>query len=123
MKPLALLFADLTKYTGLIALGFALIVNCWRLALARAEQKMANSAFATLALQTRLGQLSAELRDLETCPSYARSFKVQAASLAYDGLLAEACKRAGISPDPQLPCQDLERLRKERALSAAGWSW
>ncbi|MDR2702883.1 MAG: hypothetical protein LBB58_00860 [Cellulomonadaceae bacterium] len=120
---LNVLFAELTKYTGLFAILITLGMGLWRAMLARAERKVAATLLADLSLQTRLGQLAAELAALESGPTYARNFKVKAATLAYEGLLVEACKRAGISPEPQSHYEDIERLRKERALTAAGWAW
>lgn len=51
----------------------------------------------TLALQTRLGQLAEEVQRLERGSDWARAHHLRAAELAYDNLLAEACKHAGIT--------------------------
>ena len=47
-------------------------------------------------IQTRMSQLAAEIRALEQSDSLSRSHHIKAAQIAYDGLLAEACKRVGV---------------------------
>lgn len=83
----------------------------------------------TLRLQVRLGELAAEVRRIEQDPSlYARAHHWLAAQGAYDALLREACRLAGL-PTHAVPttvnarAADDERLREELELTARGWSW
>lgn len=83
----------------------------------------------TLRLQIRLGELAAELRRVEEDPEvYARAHHWFAVQAAYDGLLREACRLAGLPAQAApLGVDDHatadERLREELELSARGWSW
>jgi hypothetical protein len=65
--------------------------------------------FDTLRLQTRLGHLAGQIR-------------LMALEAAYDDLLDEACRLAGV---PQLDLQPREerRWREEQELASRGWSW
>ncbi|WP_125778102.1 hypothetical protein [Antribacter gilvus] len=83
----------------------------------------------TLRLQVRLGELADELRRVEEDPGvYARAHHWHAAQSAYDALLREACRLAGLPTEPaplradQRAAAD-ERLREELELSSRGWSW
>ena len=83
----------------------------------------------TLRLQVRLGELAAELRRIEDDPDvYARAHHWFAVQGAYDGLLREACRLAGLPTETApLRANDHvaadERLREELELSSRGWSW
>lgn len=123
MKSLTTMFADLTHIPGLLAFAITLVFTFWHSVRANAEAKIAQKHRQTFQMQCRLGVLSSELQALETCPSYGRGRRVQAVTQAYDRLLAEACERAGIDVEPQCKYQDVERLRRERALSQQGWIW
>ena len=114
---------DSTLIVGAVALAVAIGLSIWRWRKARAEQYRAQACLRTLMFQTQLGKLAAEIAELDHKPSYARNHKVRAATLAYDRLLGEACEHAGIPAERQSHHDDLERLRKERALTAAGWTW
>lgn len=48
-------------------------------------------------IQVRMASLSEEIRRWEQSDSLSRSHHIHAAQIAYDGLLAEACKRAGVA--------------------------
>lgn len=83
----------------------------------------------TLTVQVRLGELARELRAIEQDPQvFARAHHARAAQGAYDALLREACRLAGLSV-VDLPmraderAESAERLREELELSARGWSW
>jgi hypothetical protein len=83
----------------------------------------------TLRLQVRLGELAAELRRLDEDPDvYARAHHWFAVQGAYDALLREACRLAGL-PTETAPLRADERaaagerLREELELSSRGWSW
>jgi len=123
MKSLTLLFAELTRVSGLLALAVAVIFQICRAIESHSEMKRAKATWHTFQLQTRLGKLSTELQELEAGVSFASGLKFQAANLAYDRLLAEACERAGVNVEPQCEYEDVERLRRERALNQLGWVW
>ncbi|PJI93818.1 hypothetical protein [Luteimicrobium subarcticum] len=85
----------------------------------------------TLAVQTRLAELSAEIRRIELAPDlYARAHHWRAAVIAYDVALRDACRLAGVVPtEPPTPltadtagARDA-RLNEELELAAHGWSW
>lgn len=104
--------------------------------------------FEVLALQVRLGLLADQLRALESDPQvFARARRLMAVRSAYDALLAEACRLAGVEPDEDggapVPGEqragrdrtgmhrsehvtvvsDDERFREEMELASRGWSW
>jgi hypothetical protein len=59
--------------------------------------------FDTLRLQTRLGHLAGEIRRIETAPRvYARAHRLMAVEAAYDDLLDEACRLAGVPTEAEL---------------------
>ncbi|MFI2364006.1 hypothetical protein [Promicromonospora sp. NPDC019610] len=95
----------------------------------RTRQKPAPDPLVTLRLQSRLGQLAAELRHVEEDPDlYARAHHWFAVQNAYDALLREACRLADLptDSDPLRASEHSaadERLREELELSARGWSW
>ncbi|GAB3161391.1 hypothetical protein GCM10027059_11410 [Myceligenerans halotolerans] len=83
----------------------------------------------TLRLQIRLGELASELRHIEEDPGlYARAHHWFAVQGAYDALLRDACRLAGV-PTKAAPLRGDEhsaadeRLREELELSSRGWSW
>ena len=123
MERLIQLAWDSTLVIGAVALAVAIGLSIWRWRKAHSEQHRAQACLRTLMFQTQLGKLAQEIAELDHKPSYARNHKVKAATLAYDRLLGEACEHAGISSTPQSRHEDLERIRRERALSAAGWTW
>lgn len=104
--------------------------------------------FEVLALQVRLGLLADQLRVLESDPQvYARARRLMAVRAAYDALLAEACRLAGVELDDDddgapvtgatnsstgagmyrsgdlLVVSEHERFREEMELASRGWSW
>ncbi|SKC75513.1 hypothetical protein [Krasilnikoviella flava] len=83
----------------------------------------------TLTVQVRLGELARELRAIDDDRQvYARAHHARAAQEAYDALLREACRLAGLGV-VDLPtrageqAESAERLREELELSSRGWSW
>ena len=86
---------------------------------------------AVLAIQVRLGILADHIRALDADERiWARGRKLEAAQAAYDALLDEACRLAGIPS--HLPPADGPGLRRrtepdrfedELALAGRGWSW
>ncbi|WP_425955887.1 hypothetical protein [Xylanimonas sp. McL0601] len=81
----------------------------------------------TLMLQLRLGQIAHELQALADNHSFAAAHHTRAAEAAYDALLAEACRRAGLTVEGPRRATDrtteAERLREELELASRGWSW
>lgn len=103
--------------------------------------------FEVLSLQVRLGLLADQLRVLENDPQvFARARRLIAVRAAYDALLAEACRLAGVELEEDeeegappgggprrlegLPTEnrmtvvsDHQRFREEMELASRGWSW
>ncbi len=81
----------------------------------------------TLVLQVQLGQIATELRRLSDSRGFAVAHHTRAAQAAYDALLAEACRRAGIPVEGPAHVTDVareaERLREELELTERGWTW
>jgi hypothetical protein len=103
-----------------------------RLAGARAAERMASQLrgvpepdpFEVLRLQTRLGVLAEHIRDLEADPYvYAKAHRLQAARAAYDDLLDEACRLAGVPVDSGVRRSESHRWDSELELASRGWSW
>lgn len=83
---------------------------------------LAADPFASLGIQWRLRRVAAEIRHLEQDDGrWARVHHLRAAELAYDDLLAEACRLAGI-PVPDAP-RPVRRLIMEGDLRTRGWTW
>lgn len=82
--------------------------------------------FRTLALQYRLGALARELDDLAVDDGrvYARGLRLTAVNAAYDDVLEDACRLAGIplQRDGQNR-REVRRVMAESALKSAGWTW
>lgn len=86
---------------------------------------------AVLALQVRLGVLADHIRELESDERiWARARRLEAAQAAYDALLDQACRLAGIpSHLPPVSGASLrrntepDRFEDELALTQRGWSW
>ena len=91
----------------------------------------ADDPLAVLAIQVRLGVLADHIRELESDERiWARGRRLEAAQAAYDALLDEACRLAGIpSHLPPLGGPGLrrnsepDRFEDELALAQRGWSW
>ncbi|MCR6492949.1 hypothetical protein [Cellulomonas sp. P24] len=86
--------------------------------------------FEVLSVQMRLSVIAADIRAIEDEPHlYARAHHLHAARVAYDDLLAEACRLAGLEPGPRMSFSVPEekrfdeRLREEVELTALGWTW
>lgn len=104
--------------------GASHVQRAWELRLIqRRARKRGVDPFATLALQTRLSELSREL-DLLRAPDdnrFAAAHHLRAAQLAYDDLLDEGCRLAGV--DEVEGEGALHRLLAESELRTRGWSW
>lgn len=79
--------------------------------------------FETLAVQSRLSRLAAELRALDD--PHTRTFgtwhHARAALEAYERTLDDACRLAGLAVEPGRG--PAHRLVAEAALETAGWRW
>jgi aminoglycoside phosphotransferase len=106
----------------------------WRTALAarlehvadalRHRQPVATDPFQALRVQERLGAVADHVRALEVDPhTFARAERIIASQLAYDQLLAEACKMAGVEVLACALGDAQERFREEVELASRGWSW
>lgn len=91
----------------------------------------ADDPLAVLAIQVRLGVLADHIRELESDERiWARGRRLEAAQAAYDALLDEACRLAGI-PSHLPPAggpglrrnTEPDRFEDELALAQRGWSW
>ena len=79
--------------------------------------------FDTLRLQTRLGHLAGEIRRVEATRMYAKAHRLMALEAAYDDLLDEACRLAGVSDESDLKRGEAKRWLEEQELASRGWSW
>lgn len=106
----------------------------WRVRLAALLERLARrlrgnrapppDPFESLWLQMRLGVITSQLRALEDDDHvYAKAHRLKATRAAYDDLLEEACRLAGVPPHPEGCRSESERLREEVELAERGWSW
>lgn len=71
----------------------------------------------------RLSELSRQIQELEDDPHvFAKAQRLRATRAAYDDLLVEACRLAGVAVGDG-PRGMQERWRSEVELSSRGWSW
>ncbi|GAA4622950.1 hypothetical protein [Cellulomonas oligotrophica] len=135
----ALLLLVATTPALLLCAAWALIPSPddpprWQLALARGLERVADrlrrepprtcDPFATLRVQERLGVVAAHVRELEgDVHAFARAERIISSQLAYDQLLAEACRLAEVEVRPAAKGDPHERFREEVELTARGWSW
>ncbi|WP_053203896.1 hypothetical protein [Jiangella muralis] len=88
----------------------------------RAAPAVAADPFETLTVQLRLTRVSGEIRRLERDQGrWARAHHLTAATRAYDDLLLDAARLAGL-PVPDAP-PAIRRVMIESALRHDGWSW
>ncbi|GAA3800815.1 hypothetical protein [Cellulomonas soli] len=106
----------------------------WRTALAgrldrlarrlRRERHVSIDPFLALHVQERLGAVADHVQELERDPhTWALAERVIASQLAYDQLLAEACRMAGVEVQPHAKGDPAERFREEVELASRGWAW
>jgi len=80
--------------------------------------------FTTLRVQERLTVVADHVRALELDPrTFARAERIIASQLAYDQLLVEACRLAGVEVQPAAKGDPAERFREEVELASRGWAW
>jgi hypothetical protein len=88
-----------------------------------AGRRRVSDPFAVLELQMSLSRLDAEIRAIRADDvGFARAHHLRAAMIAYDGLLAEACRLAEIAIEG-VPRDAVSRLSAEAELQARGWTW
>ena len=76
--------------------------------------------FTVLRVQERLGVVADHVRSLELDPhTFARAERIIASQLAYDQLLAEACRLAGVEVQVVAKGDPAERFREEVELGRA----
>jgi hypothetical protein len=102
----------------------------WALARLRRRPPPPPDPFEVLRVQMRLAALAEEVRALERSSDvYARGHHIKATEAAYDAMLFEACRLAGVPTGSQpgrlsTIAQDRdERFREEVELASRGWSW
>lgn len=88
----------------------------------RAAPAVMADPFETLTVQLRLTRIVGEIRRLERDQGrWARAHHLAAATRAYDDLLADAARLAGMPlPDAAPP---IRRVMIESALRHDGWDW
>lgn len=80
--------------------------------------------FDALHVQMRLGIVAQHLQNLEGDPhAWARAERIIASQLAYDALLADACRLAEVEVLARPKGDPWERMREEVELAARGWTW
>jgi len=80
--------------------------------------------FTTLEVQHRLAALAAEIQGLEQDRRvFAKAHRIRVAQEAYDAVLGEACRLAGIRDTEEEIRGPRERARGELDLAARGWFW
>ncbi len=80
--------------------------------------------FAALRVQQRLGIVAAYVQKLEADTTViARAERIIASQLAYDYLLEEACRMAGVDVPEHALGDPGERFREEVELASRGWAW
>jgi hypothetical protein len=79
--------------------------------------------FVALRIQSRLGVLASEIRAVEADPfAYAKMRRLEALRAAYDDLLDEGCRLAGVEAFDGED-RTARRWREEQELAERGWSW
>lgn len=83
--------------------------------------------FEVLRIQSRLGSLTTEIRRLESDPrAYARKRRLEAVMAAYDDLLDEGCRLAGVpakNDGDDVEGSAERRWHEEQLLAERGWTW
>ncbi len=106
----------------------------WRLRLAdrleslaahlRRRHRYVPDPFVALRVQSRLGIVARHVQALEADRrAMARAERIVASQLAYDDLLEEACRMAGVDIPPHAKGDPAERFREEVELAGRGWTW
>jgi hypothetical protein len=102
------------------------LVRMWDQAVTRVRhhEPPVPDPFEALRLQSRLSALAGEIREIEGNPHvFAKMHRLVALRAAYDDLLEEACRLAGVPPGLGEARGDDLRWHEEQELAARGWSW
>ncbi len=102
------------------------LVRLWDQAAVRVRHRepAVPDPFEALRLQSRLGALAGEIREMEGNPHvFAKMHRLVALRAAYDDLLDEACRLAGVPLRQGEARGDDLRWHEEQELAARGWSW
>ncbi len=92
--------------------------------LRRPRRAVTPDPFVALRVQSRLGIVASYVQSLEADRrAMARAERIVATQLAYDDLLAEACRMAGVDIPPHARGDPAERFRQEVELAGRGWAW
>lgn len=90
----------------------------------RGDRRRRPDPFEVLRLQTRLSVLAGQIRSLEGDEwVYAKAHRLEAHRAAYDDLLDEACRLAGVPVEPGQGRGERRRWHEELELASRGWSW
>lgn len=108
----------------------------------RAHRQPAADPFVALELQLRLAAVASEIQRLEReRHAIAVAHHLRASQYAYDALLSQACRLAGLDDSEPAPppseersaapgfvpvswtVDEAQRMRQELELGARGWSW
>jgi hypothetical protein len=90
----------------------------------RRSRRYVPDPFVALRVQSRLGIVAHHVQALEADKrAMARAERIVASQLAYDDLLAEACRMAGVDIPPHAKGDPAERFREEVELAGRGWTW
>jgi len=90
----------------------------------RPPQVVPYDPFDALKVQQRLACLTTELQWLETDHRvFARAHRIRVAQAAYDAVLGEACRLAGVPIGEVTVHGPRERARDELELASRGWFW
>jgi hypothetical protein len=88
----------------------------------RAARRRGVDPFQALEVQAALARLDREITELRSSQAFACAHHLRAAMAAYDDLLVEACRLAGVGP-PRAARGSVWRVLVEAELHAAGWCW
>jgi hypothetical protein len=87
------------------------------------RSRPAPDPFVVLRIQSRLGVLASEIRALEADPfACAKVRRLEALKAAYDDLLDEGCRLAGVAAF-QGADRESRRWHEEQELAERGWTW
>lgn len=83
-----------------------------------------DNVFETLEVQLALTRIDQEIKQLRfgRGDDFAGAHHLRAAMKAYDYLLADACRLAGVVQEPDAPVE-VRRMLAEAELQARGWDW
>ena len=127
MSPLTVVFWVVLGIWGVILITVLTVSWLLKRKKEKAYFDKQNDPLDALALQLRLGEMRREVNRLRSSTEFSSAHRTRAANNAYDQLLIDACRKAGI----ELPAEmrgkreltDAERLHHELELTAHGWSW